>query len=331
MDLGGARSDMGPDRVESRKDDKQYSGHFTKDKHVCPATSGRYVGRPDRASGDKHEGGGRGGRDDYRSGKDVGRSRDYDLRLARDERGPRYEGNGYRDNGRESGYRGGARREEGRQGRVNDLNDRAAVEGGKYGSKRDDYRDNKMYLRKEKFIERTFHEKGDAKQERGDWRESNGTRKLEHERGKRLEKSMKDIVDAEKLMKNELDDYLGEGRASARNKSGRFQGRDDFDNGKERSSRAAVPMQRVSFAENHGLLETNSKFTEKGTSEQKSGVFTKLKLKVGGVTHTIVSDSAKKADGALASGANKARELESGCANKRRRQRLILQVLKASI
>lgn len=326
MDLGGVRTDIGPDRKESRKDDKYYSRHSSKDQHSALASSGRHFGRADRVSSDKYEGDGRSGRDDYRAGKDVGRSRDYDSRSGRDERGHRYGGNGYQDNGRESGYRGGERREEGRQGRGND---RAAVEeASKYGSKRDDYRDNKIFSRKEKFSERRFHEKDDAKQERGDWKESNGTRRPEYERGKRLEKSMKDIVDSERLMKDDLDDYLGEGRASDRNRSGgRFRGRDDFDSGKERLSRDAGQTQRVSFAEKHGLKDTSVKSTEKGTSEQKSGGFTKLKLKVGGVTHTIVSDSAKKADGAAASAATKARQPESGSANKRRRQRLILQVL----
>lgn len=345
MDLGGFRTDMVSDRKDPRKEDKCYSRHSSKDPHSAPASSGRHFGRPDRVSGDKYEGEGRGGRDeyrvgkddhragkdDYRAGKDVGRSRDYDSRPGRDERGHRYGGNGYQDNGRESGYRGGERREEGRQGRGNDRT--AVEEGGKYGSKRDDYRDNKIFSRKEKFSDRRFHEKDDAKEkekekDRGDWRESNGTRRPEHERGKRLEKSMKDIVDAERLMKDDLDDYLGEGRGNDRNRSGKFRGRDDFDSGKERVSRDAGQTQRVSFAEKHGSKESNLKSTEKSTAEQKSGGFTKLKLKVGGVTHTIVSDPAKKADGAdAASGANKAREPESGGANKRRRQRLILQVL----
>jgi hypothetical protein len=353
MDLGGVRTDIGPDRKDSRKDDKYYSRHSSKDPHSAPASSGRHFGRADRVSGDKYEGEGRGvrddyragkddfraGKDDYRAGKDVGRSRDYDSRSGRDERGHRYGGNGYQDNGRESGYRGGERREEGRQGRGNDRT--AVEEGGKYGSKRDDYRDNKIFSRKEKFSDKRFHEKEDAKQESGDWRESNGTRRPEQEKGKRLEKSMKDIVDSERLMKDDLDYYLGEGRGNDRNRSGRFRGRDDFDSGKERVSRDAGQTQRVSFAEKHGSKETNLKSTEKGASEQKSGGFTKLKLKVGGVTHTIVSDSAKRADGAAASGANKARDPESGAnktrepesggANKRRRQRLILQVLQVRI
>lgn len=54
---------------------------------------GRYFGRGDR--GDKYEGEGRGGRDDYRVIKDVGRLRDYDLRFVRDEWGFRYGGNGF--------------------------------------------------------------------------------------------------------------------------------------------------------------------------------------------------------------------------------------------
>ncbi|KAG0602994.1 hypothetical protein M758_10G057400 [Ceratodon purpureus] len=349
MDLGGVRTDMGSDRKDPRKDDKYYSRHSSKDPHSAPASSGRHFGRSDRVSGDKYEGEGRGGRDeyrggkddhragkdDYRAGKDVGRSRDYDSRSGRDERSHRYGGNGYQDNGRESGYRGGERREEGRQGRGNDRT--AAEEGGKYGSKRDDYRDNKIFSRKEKFSDRRFHEKDDAKEkerekekekekdkekDRGDWRESNGTRRPEHERGKRLEKSMKDIVDAEQLMKDDLDDYLGEGRGNDRNRSGKFRGRDDFDNGKERVSRDAGQTQRAIFGEKHGSKESNLKSAEKGSSDQKSGGFTKLKLKVGGVTTTIE----KKGDGAdTAPGASKAREPESGGANKRRRQRLILQ------
>lgn len=323
--MGGSRTDTAPDRKDSKKDDKYYSRHSSKDQHATPASSGRHLGRGDR--GDKYEGEGRGGRDDYRAIKDVGRSRDYDSRSARDERGPRYGGNGFQDNGRESGYRGGERRGEVRQGRGDER--RAVEDGGKHGSRRDEHRDNKIFSRKEKFSDRRFHSKEDAKQERGDWRESNGTRRPEHERGKRLEKSMKDIVDAERPVLDDIDEYLGEGRGNDRNRPGRFRGRDDFDNGKERLSRDGSHTHRVSIAEKHGSKEPNLKSTEKDISEQKSGGFTKLKLKVGGVTHTIVSDSAKKADGAAASAANKARESESAGANKRRRQRLILQVLQA--
>jgi len=321
MDLGGSRTDPVPDRKDSRKDDKYYSRHSSKEQHT---SSGRLFGRGDRV--DKYEGEGRGGRDEHRAVKDVGRSRDYDSRSAREERGPRYGGNGFQDNGRETGYRGGERREEVRQSRGDER--RAVEEGGKHGSRRDEYRDIKIFSRKEKFSDRRFHGKEDAKQERGDWRESNGTKRPEHERGKRLEKSMKDIVDAERPVLDDLDEYLGEGRSNDRSRLGRFRGRDDFDNGKERLPRDASHTHRASVAEKHGSRETNLKSTEKDVSEQKSGGFTKLKLKVGGVTHTIVSDSAKKADGAAAAVTNKTRESESAGANKRRRQRLILQVFK---
>jgi INO80 complex subunit B len=313
MDVGGNRTDPGPDRKDSRKDDKYYSRHSSKDQ---PASSGRHFSRADR--GDKYEGEGRGGRDEYRAVKDVGRSRDYDSRSGRDERGPRYSGNGFQDNGRDGAYRGGERREDARR------DERRAVEDvGKHSSRRDDYRDNKAFPRKDnKFSDRRpFHGKEDVKQERGDRRESNGgTRRPEHgERGKRLEKSMKDIVDAERPVMDDIDEYLGN---NERNRPGRFRGRDDFDNGKERLS---SHTHRLSGGEKHGSRDLNMKSTEKDGAEQKPGGFTKLKLKVGGVTHTIVSDSAKKADAPAASVANKPRESESAGANKRRRQRLILQ------
>lgn len=323
MDVGGSRADTGPDRKDSRKEDKYYSRHSSKDQHATPGSSGRHLGRGDR--GDKYDGEGRGGRDDYRASKDVGRSRDYDSRSNREERGPRYGGNGFQDNGRDSSHRGGERREEVRQSRGDER--RVGEEGGKHGSRRDEFRDNKIFSRKEKFSDKRVHGKDDPKHERGDWRESNGTRRPEHERGKRLEKSMKDIVDVERPVMDDIDEYLGEGRGNDRNKPGRYRGRDDYDNGKERLSRdASHTYHRVSIAEKHGSKETNPKSAEKDISEQKPGGFTKLKLKVGGFTHTIVSDSAKKFDGAIASGANKARESESAGANKRRRQRLILQV-----
>uniref|UniRef100_A0A7I4CEL4 INO80 complex subunit B-like conserved region domain-containing protein n=1 Tax=Physcomitrium patens TaxID=3218 RepID=A0A7I4CEL4_PHYPA len=327
-DVGGSRADMGPERKEYRKDDKYYSRHSSKDTHSIPTPSGRHFGRGDKFSGDKYEGEGRGGgRDDYRGGKEVGRSRDYDSRSLREERGSRYDGNGFKDSGRESGYRGGDRREEGRLGRGDDR--AATEERGKYSSRRDEYRDTKIFSRKEKFSDRRFHGKDDAKQEKGDWRESNGTRRPEHERVKRLEKSMKDIVNVERPARDDIDEYLGDGRGNDRNKSARFRERDGFDSGKEKLSRDASHTPRVNLGEKHGAKEANLKCTEKDTAEHKVGGFTKLKLKVGGITHTIVSDSAKKADGTAASSAanfvHKSRESEPAGANRRRRQRLILQ------
>lgn len=327
-DVGGSRADMGPERKEYRKDDKYYSRHSSKDTHSIPTPSGRHFGRGDKFSGDKYEGEGRGGgRDDYRGGKEVGRSRDYDSRSLREERGSRYDGNGFKDSGRESGYRGGDRREEGRLGRGDDR--AATEERGKYSSRRDEYRDTKIFSRKEKFSDRRFHGKDDAKQEKGDWRESNGTRRPEHERVKRLEKSMKDIVNVERPARDDIDEYLGDGRGNDRNKSARFRERDGFDSGKEKLSRDASHTPRVNLGEKHGAKEANLKCTEKDTAEHKVGGFTKLKLKVGGITHTILSDSAKKADGTAASSAanfvHKSRESEPAGANRRRRQRLILQ------
>lgn len=129
---------MGFERKEYRKDDKYYSRYFSKDIYFILILFGRYFGRGDKFFGDKYEGEGRGGgRDDYRGGKEVGRLRDYDLRLLREEWGSRYDGNGFKDFGRESGYCGGDRREEGRLGRGDD---RVVIEEcGKYFLRRDEY------------------------------------------------------------------------------------------------------------------------------------------------------------------------------------------------
>jgi hypothetical protein len=82
--------------------------------------------------------------------------------------------------------------------------------------------------------------------------------------------------------------------------------------------------------EGRGGSEIKPKSAERFLPEQKQFVPTKLKLKVGGITHTLVSDSMKKKP--VPSTALeiqvplKALEPDDAGKNKKRRHRLILQV-----
>lgn len=78
---------------------------------------------------------------------------------------------------------------------------------------------------------------------------------------------MKDIVDVERFVLDDIDEYFGEGWGNDRNRFGRFWGCDDFDNGKERLLCDGSYIYCVSIVEKYGLKELNLKFIEKDIFE----------------------------------------------------------------
>lgn len=319
--------EVGESRLEetSRKEDKFYSRHGTKEHYSNPS---RHFGTVGRSSGEGYDGERRGGgREEYRGGRGTGNSRPHDSRSSREERVPLFAGSGAQGNGRDSGRRVGDRREEGRMGREDER--LGKHEGGRFGPRRDDHRDSYYSARRDHSGDRRYQGKDESKQERAEQRESSGTRRPEYEKGKRLEKSMKDIVDIEIPIMGHREDRHDVGHNHENVKAGRWRERKDYDNGKEKSQHGSNQTVRVMVRDKHGPKEAHLKSLEKEHPEQKAGGFTKLKLKVGGVTHTIVSDSLKRSDSAVKSGStvlNKPKEAEVEGANKKRRHRLILQV-----
>lgn len=325
MEVGESRFEETGEKKEYRKEDKFYSRHGTKEHHPNPS---RHFGTVGRSSGEGYDGERRGGgREEYRGGRGgrgTGNSRPHDSRSSREERGPLFAGSGAQGNGRDSGRRVGDRREEGRTGREDERVGKH--EGGRFGPRRDDHRDSYYSARRDHSGDRRYQGKDESKQERGEQRESSVTRRPEYEKGKRLEKSMKDIVDIELSVMGHREDRHEAGHNHEKPKAVRWR---EHDNGKEKSQHGFNQTERATVRDKHGPKEANLKSLEKEHPEQKAGGFTKLKLKVGGVTHTIVSDSLKRSDSAVKSGStvsNKPKEPDVEGTNKKRRHRLILQV-----
>lgn len=114
---------------------------------------------------------------------------------------------------------------------------------------------------------------------------------------KRFEKSMKDIVNVERFVRDDIDEYLGDGCGNDRNKFVRFCECDGFDSGKEKLFCDVSYILCVNFGEKYGVKEVNLKCIEKDIVEYKVGGFMKLKFKVGGIIYIIVLDFVKKVDG----------------------------------
>jgi hypothetical protein len=142
---------------------------------------------------------------------------------------------------------------------------------------------------------------------------------------KRPEKSMKEIVEREKHLKENGEKFKRQRiHGSERDKSGWSKEHDDRgrDAGKERGDRDR--SQTVQNASREVQVGSGIK-----PKSAERFVPTKLKLKVGGITHTLVSDSMKKKPVPSTLEIQvplKGPEPDDAEKNKKRRHRLILQV-----
>lgn len=330
MGLGSGHREGTAERTEEDTEVKFYTRNGIKDHHYNDMD--RVDAMVEKVESRVYRDETRRGRDDFRADRDVGRGVRDDLRAIGEEKGGSYAGKGARDyenRNRENGQG----REEGRVGRD---------EGGRFASRKDEYRDNRFSAREETFSDRRFQRRDDRRDgDRGEWRDGNWRLKPEFERGKRLEKSMKEIVEKERHLKEGGDVYRGEQGYSVKDKVGRWRERDDRfkDSGRERGERDWNQTGKdpgIRDGRGYGETRTKTKLLENGLMDKKATGYTKLKLKVGGVTHTLVSDSGKKkrpittaatAATPKTSLPPRATVPEEAGTKKRRRHRLILQVM----
>jgi hypothetical protein len=288
-------------KTEDGKDIRLYSRNGGKDhKQQDGLQSTRYEGRGDR--------------DEYKAGRNEGQVRKDDGRSSRDE----VRGGGSHD-GKGGQYEGRAGRDEGRLSLKGDV-----------------HKGSRFSEREESETERRNNSNGVGRHEdRGDWRNGSGRHgasKPEFERMKRPEKSMKEIVEREKHLKENGEKLKWQRiHGSERDKSGWSKEHDDrgTDAGKERGDRDRSQTVQNASREVQVGSGIKPKSAETFLLEQKRFVPTKLKLKVGGITHTLVSDSMKKKPVSSTLEIQiplKGPEPDDAEKNKKRWHRLILQV-----
>jgi hypothetical protein len=257
---------------------------------------------------------GRGDRDEYKAGRNEGQVRKDDGRSSRDD----VRGGGSHD-GKRGQYEGRAGRDEGR-----------------FSLKGSVHKGSRFSEREESETERRNNSNGVGRHEdRGDWRNGSGRHgasKPEFERMKRPEKSMKEIVEREKHLKENGEKFKQQRiHGGERDKSHWSKEHDDRgrDAGKERGDRDRSQTVQNASREVQVGSGIKPKSAEKFLLEQKRFVPTKLKLKVGGITHTLVSDSMKKKPVPSTLEIQvplKGPEPDDAEKNKKQRHQLILQV-----
>jgi hypothetical protein len=308
VDVGVVRREVLSGKTEDGKDIRLYSRKGGKDhKQQDGLQSTRYEARGDR---DEYKA----GREQSWAGRDDGRVRKDDGKSSRDEvRGVgSYDGKGGRFEGR------------------------AGIDEGRFSLRGDVYKGSRFSERESETERRNNRNEAGRYEDRGEWRNGNGrpgVSKPEVERMKRPEKSMKEIVEREKHLKENGEKFKGQRiHGNEKDKVGWSKERDGRvrDAGTERGDRNRNQTVQNGSREGRVGSEIKPKSAERFLPEQKQFVPTKLKLKVGGITHTLVSDSTKKKP--VPSTALeiqvplKALEPDDAGKNKKRRHRLILQV-----
>ncbi len=305
--MGVVRREVLSGKTEDGKDIRLYSRKGGKDhKQQDGLQSNRYEARGDR---DEYKA----GRDQSWAGRDDGRVRKDDGKSSRDEaRGVgSYDGKGGRFEGR------------------------AGIDEGRFSLRGDVYKGGRFSERESETERRNNRNEAGRYEDRGEWRNGNGrpgVSKPEVERMKRPEKSMKEIVEREKHLKENGEKFKQQRiHGGERDKSHWSKEHDDRgrDAGKERGDRDRSQTVQNASREVQVGSGIKPKSAEKFLLEQKRFVPTKLKLKVGGITHTLVSDSMKKKPVPSTLEIQvplKGPEPDDAEKNKKQRHQLILQV-----